>query len=259
MFKQLFGLGKDKHDVRFTRQDMYKTSANNGEEATPRKFHTSMSSRDDALRVNTLFSGAKKQANASSTPTRPINSAEKTPSAPLDFNKIALANVKNTRQQVAFHTTKNKVTSVKKGVTPVKEGVTSVKGEATSAPPKNNTPISAACSHSEPELSAMSVGIFSDSAAVSELIESEVRNYDIKVEHVSHPSNFTPQHFPDFDKVSVWIICLSEEDDCNFLDQFIERYIDKSSLFLLEDMNRLKTTRKIEQFVVDSGLIRMAS
>jgi len=99
-----------------------------------------------------------------------------------------------------------------------------------------------------------SLGIFSDTKMYSALIKSELNSYDINIKHFNHPKTFIPCQYPFFDSISAWIIFLSDEADDAFLDNFIDRYIDKPSLFLFAKTNRLKTAQKINDFVKEAGL-----
>ncbi len=99
-----------------------------------------------------------------------------------------------------------------------------------------------------------SLGIFSDVKIHSEMIKSELKQHDISVKYFIHPKTFTADNYSVFDDISAWIIYLSDEVDEVFLDKIIDRYIDKPTLFLCAKTNRIKTTQKINQFVLDNHL-----
>mgnify|MGYP006981142851 CR=1 FL=1 len=93
-----------------------------------------------------------------------------------------------------------------------------------------------------------SLGVFFDHQIYSKIIRTAVENTDVKIKHFNHPASFTPELFPLFDKISSWIIFLSDESD--FLDHFLDRYIDKSTLFLFEHTSEQETQQKIQQFLM---------
>jgi len=99
-----------------------------------------------------------------------------------------------------------------------------------------------------------SLGIFSDTRMYSALIKSELKKFDLNISHFNHPKTFTQSKYPFFDNVSAWIIFLSDDCDNDFLDHFIDRYVDKPTLFLCPQTSRVKTSQKIKQFVLDSDL-----
>jgi len=98
------------------------------------------------------------------------------------------------------------------------------------------------------------LGIFSDTRMYSALIKSELNKFDLNISHFNHPKTFTPSNYPFFDSVSAWIIFLSEDCDDHFLDQFIDRYVNKPTLFLCPKTSRIKTSQKMKQFILDSDL-----
>jgi len=93
-----------------------------------------------------------------------------------------------------------------------------------------------------------SLGVFFDHQIYSKIIRTAVEDIDVKIKHFNHPGSFTPELFPLFDNISSWIIFLSDESD--FLDQFLDRYIDKSTLFLFEHTSEQETQQKIKQFLM---------
>jgi len=93
------------------------------------------------------------------------------------------------------------------------------------------------------------LGIFSDTKIYSAMINSELQGYNLNIKHFNHPRTFKKSKYPLFDSVSAWIVFLSEEGDSEFLDKFLDRYIEKPTLFLFPKTNRLKTAEKIREFV----------
>jgi len=98
--------------------------------------------------------------------------------------------------------------------------------------------------------SGKSIGIFSDTRMYSALIKSELKEFDIGIKHFNHPKTFKPSNFDLFDGISSWILCLSEDANSDFLDEFMERYVDKPILFIFQKTNRVKTGKKISEFVM---------
>jgi len=96
---------------------------------------------------------------------------------------------------------------------------------------------------------SISLGVFFDHQIYSKIIRTAVENMDVKIKHFNHPGSFTPELFPLFDNITSWIIFLSDESD--FLDQFLDRYINKSTLFLFEHTSEQETQQKIKQFLMN--------
>mgnify|MGYP000603717440 CR=1 FL=1 len=121
---------------------------------------------------------------------------------------------------------------------------------------ENNFPFSTVDKENFSKLnrSTKTLGIFSDTRMYSALIKSELERYSLNIKHFNHPKTFVASKYPYFDGVSAWIVFLSDDCDNEFLDKFIDRYVDKPTLFLCPKTNRLKTSQKIYQFVCKSGL-----
>jgi hypothetical protein len=99
------------------------------------------------------------------------------------------------------------------------------------------------------------IGVFSDSKIYSALIQSLLIPYSLNVGHFNHPNTFVTEKFKDFDEISAWIIFLSDEDESDFLDQFLNRYENKSALFLFPKMERSNCNARIKDFVLENGFI----
>ena len=99
-----------------------------------------------------------------------------------------------------------------------------------------------------------SLGVFSDSKIYSALIQSVLVNFELNIQHFNHPSTFKPEKYDFFDGVSAWIIFLSDEEDNTFLDSFLDRYVDKPTLFLFSKLNKDAFVKRISQFVQQNDL-----
>lgn len=99
-----------------------------------------------------------------------------------------------------------------------------------------------------------SLGIFSDSKIYSALIQSVLSNYHLNIQHFNHPNTFKPRDYPAFDSISSWIIFLSDENESDFLTLFLDRYVDKPTLFLFSKLNRDASVKRIEQFIYQHNL-----
>lgn len=93
------------------------------------------------------------------------------------------------------------------------------------------------------------LGVFSDSKIYSALIHSVLSDYHLNIQHFNHPSTFKPQKFKVFDAISAWIVFLSDESDSDFLDLFLDRYVDKPTLFLFSKLNKDASIKTINQFI----------
>jgi len=100
-----------------------------------------------------------------------------------------------------------------------------------------------------------SLGFVSDSLTNSKLIVNHVKRTDIQVRHFSHTSVFTSDQYSKLDEISAWIVYTSDHSDGFFLDQFLDRYIDKASLFLFENMESDYANKKISCFLSEHGLM----
>lgn len=99
-----------------------------------------------------------------------------------------------------------------------------------------------------------SLGVFSDSKIYSALIHSVLSMFDLDIQHFNHPVTFKQDNYLCFDSVSAWIIFLSEEQDSDFLDLFLDRYVDKPTLFLFSKLNKDACMSRIEQFIEQNNL-----
>lgn len=105
------------------------------------------------------------------------------------------------------------------------------------------------------DLSALnSLGIISDSKIYSALIHSVLTNYHLNIKHFNHPDTFVEKHYDFFDSISSWIIFLSDEQECDFLDRFLDRYVDKPTLFLFSKLNKDASVKRIQQFIQQHNL-----
>ena len=108
------------------------------------------------------------------------------------------------------------------------------------------------------------LGVFSDSKIYSALIHSVLSGYHLNIQHFNHPSTFKPERFELFDTVSAWIVFLSDDSgsdadtgysaDSDFLDLFIDRYVDKPTLFLFSKLNKDACIKRINQFIHQHSL-----
>lgn len=103
-----------------------------------------------------------------------------------------------------------------------------------------------------------SLGIFSDSRIYSAMIKHELKRHDVTIKHFHHPASFRPERFDFFDGIDAWMVFLSDDYDGPFLEEFLERYDDKPTLFLFEGSQRWRTSRNIDQFLVENGLTGVA-
>lgn len=98
------------------------------------------------------------------------------------------------------------------------------------------------------------LGIFSDSRIYSAMIKHELKRHDVTIKHFHHPASFRPERFDFFDGIDAWMVFLSDDYDGPFLEEFLDRYDDKPTLFLFEGSQRWRTSRNIDQFLVENGL-----
>ncbi len=103
---------------------------------------------------------------------------------------------------------------------------------------------------------AKSLGVFSDSRIYSAMIRHELKRHNVIIDHFHHPASFQPHRFDSFDGIDAWMVFLSDAYEGSFLEQFLERYSDRPTLFLFERSQRHRTSRNIEQFLTDNGLTR---
>ena len=99
-----------------------------------------------------------------------------------------------------------------------------------------------------------SLGIFSDSRIYSAMIKHELERHDVTIKHFHHPASFRPERFELFDSIDAWMVFLSDAYEGPFLEQFLERYDNKPTLFLFEKSQRLRTSRNIDQFLTENRL-----
>ncbi len=101
----------------------------------------------------------------------------------------------------------------------------------------------------ENELCEYSLGVFSDSKMYSALIQKELSRYCLDIRHFNHPKTFIEARQPFFDKISTWILFLSDDCDERFIEHFVGRYCDKPTLFLCPKMTRKNATEQIREFI----------
>ncbi|MFE8072241.1 hypothetical protein QQM79_14385 [Marinobacteraceae bacterium S3BR75-40.1] len=99
-----------------------------------------------------------------------------------------------------------------------------------------------------------SLGVFSDSTGYSALIKQELAAHELFIRYFHRTSTFTPERYPLFDEVAAWIVFLSEDDESDFMERFLERYAEKPTLFIFEHNTRHKTAAAIARFVTDNAL-----
>lgn len=99
------------------------------------------------------------------------------------------------------------------------------------------------------------IGVFSDSKIYSALIQSVITPYQLNVGHFNHPDTFSPKKYAYFDEISCWIVFLSDDHESDFIDRFLERYVDKPSLFLVPKMNRETAQASIKKFLSENAYI----
>jgi hypothetical protein len=104
-----------------------------------------------------------------------------------------------------------------------------------------------------------SLGVFSDSKIYSALIHSILSTHDLDIKHFNHPVTFRKSQYSFFDTISSWIIFLSDEHDSDFLDCFLDRYVDKPTLFLFSKINKEACVSRIEQFIEQNNLAALES
>ena len=103
------------------------------------------------------------------------------------------------------------------------------------------------------------LGVFSDSKIYSALIHSVLSDYHLNIQHFNHPNTFKAKNYEYFDSISVWIVFLSDENDCDFLDLFLDRYVDKPTLFLFSKLNKDASIKRIHQFIQQHNLHKAIS
>lgn len=112
-------------------------------------------------------------------------------------------------------------------------------------------------------IAASRIGIFSDTLLYSEFITSFLQILEVDIKHFGHPNTFNKNTYSQYDDISAWIIFLSDSNGAHtqdyFLDRFLDRYVEKPSLFLCSETNRVKTSEKINQFVIDTGLFQQST
>lgn len=102
---------------------------------------------------------------------------------------------------------------------------------------------------------AKTIGVFSDSKIYSALIQSVLTPYHLNVGHFNHPDTFCPKKYAYFDEIACWIVFLSDDHESDFIDRFLERYVDKPSLFLVPKMNRETAQASIKKFLAENAYI----
>ena len=83
--------------------------------------------------------------------------------------------------------------------------------------------------------------------------------HELDIKHFNHPSSFKKDKYPFFDTISSWIIFISDEQDSDFLDDFLDRYVDKPTLFLYSKVNKGACMSSIEQFRKQNNLEALES
>lgn len=99
-----------------------------------------------------------------------------------------------------------------------------------------------------------SLGVFSDSKIYSVLVHFILSKYELDIKHFNHPATFKKDKYPFFDTINSWIIFISDEQDSDFLDSFLDRYVDKPTLFLFSKVNKAACVSSIEKFIKQNNL-----
>ncbi len=107
----------------------------------------------------------------------------------------------------------------------------------------------------EESIASKKIGVFSDSKIYSALIQSLLNPHELSIGHFNHPNTFVAEKFTEFDEISAWIIFLSDEDESDFLDQFLNRYENIPTLFLFPKMKRANCQSTINEFIREHGFI----
>lgn len=93
------------------------------------------------------------------------------------------------------------------------------------------------------------LGVFSDNKAYSAFLKTELSKLNVDLQHFNHPNSFKPDNYPHLDTIDAWVVFLSDEAEENFLDEFLGRYIDKPTLFLMPKTKRKTSSLSISKFV----------
>ena len=96
-----------------------------------------------------------------------------------------------------------------------------------------------------------SLGVLSDNKAYSAFVKMELSRLDVNLRHFNHPSSFKPANYRYLDTIDAWIVFLSDDSEEAFLDEFLDRYINKPTLFLVPQTKRKTSSARISQFVED--------
>jgi len=107
-----------------------------------------------------------------------------------------------------------------------------------------------------PPTSKKRIGIFCDSLLYADFIRSSLQVLEIDIQYFGHPNTFQVNKYTLYDNISAWVIFLSDGSDYLFLDNFLDRYVNKPTLFLNAQTNRVKTSEKINQFVTATELFK---
>jgi len=111
-------------------------------------------------------------------------------------------------------------------------------------------PLSVACQSP----SENGIGIFSETKLYYDFIRSSLQILEVNIKHFDHPRTFLPINYSFYDDIPAWVIFLSDGSDYQFLDQFLDRYVEKPTLFLSTQISRVKTVDKINQFIAETEL-----
>jgi len=102
------------------------------------------------------------------------------------------------------------------------------------------------------DLIMTSLGVYSKSAAYGHQIQTTLASYDLNI-HVFGPGNLEAL-LEIGDNITVWVIDLSDEEDCPVLELLLEEYGDVPSLFLSEITPSSKCISKIMTFIQQNEL-----
>lgn len=101
------------------------------------------------------------------------------------------------------------------------------------------------------------MGVFCDTAFYANFIKSSLQILEIEIKHFAPPATFTSTEYSSYDEISAWIVFVSDGGDFHFIDRFVDRYVDKPTLFICPQTSIVKTSEKINQFVAETKLFNL--
>jgi hypothetical protein len=245
MFKQLLGRKKDQ-DVRFIKSEQYRPGEKQPDITI--QYNNSQESKSSSpLKVSALFPNAKNDAfnNDIQTIRNQRQTENKKPySFKLKTAAQQLVPSKRTRPSIDTTLTHDSASH------DINDSY--LLADAIVVSESNNELKSAIDNRTR--LVTKTIGIFSDSQAYSDIIKLEVQSHDIEAKQVNEASALSSDLASHLEDVSAWIIHLSDEDNSEFLDDFLDKHFEKSALFLFEATDNKKSLEKVEQFIIENGL-----